>query len=92
VAKPLRNTSTLPPLTPDLALSERIKVVPDTKIERILYKMLLDQMQENAVLRFKLKQLKNAKTEGRRRRAIADKIKRAIGGDMPTGQAEKGTP
>jgi len=36
-----RNTSTLPPLTPDLHRIQEIKVVPDTHAEAIIFELYL---------------------------------------------------
>lgn len=74
------------PFTPDLTLQERIKIVPDTKIERALYKLLLDQMQENSVLKFRIKELRDNKRDGIRKRAITKAIRRALSGPMTAGE------
>lgn len=80
MAKPLRNNNAdLKAIIPDMvSLTERIKVVPDTRVERILYKMLLDQMQENELLKFRIKQLTNRRNELARKRDVRRKIKSAL--------------
>lgn len=59
------------PLTPDFASAVVVQVKPDTKVEKALYKMLLNERQKNARLEWQIRNLRNSL----RQRKVWSKIK-----------------